>query len=432
MQKVSNELKHIKKIYLTNDFSKLYNEIITPALVGFVSWVLKSAADQHIKRLYFLARDGYLMYKIALELTKKFNINIECDYLYCSRNSWRIPSYHIIKPDDAYSLIFGGGYKITPEILLKRVGFSDNERKTIYNELFFSFEHENIILSKEDLEKFINEVKSNTTFNELLIEKSKSAYDNTIGYLKQNGLFDNIDYALVDTGWTGSMQCTLKQLLCNEGVNKKVKGFYFGMYNQPQKDLESEYYTYYFSSHDGFKNKLMFNNNLFETMCFAPDEMTVCYSKSGSFYSPVFLNDTKKDLSDIEVLISNYIEKLPHNYTLDYIASNKNKTMIHRILSDFMFNPDIDVVCSLVDLSFSDDVSESYKFSIVKEITEKEILEYSFFKRIMKKILKKPMDIDCELFWGYGSIAVSDIKHKKYYRFNLLLWDLLKYIKQMK
>ena len=66
----------------------------------------------------------------------------------------------------------------------------DRERLLNYNEA-------NII--KEKLRK-------SRIFLETVYEKSKIEYANTIQYLQQEGLTDNEHFAIVDTGWVGSMQ----------------------------------------------------------------------------------------------------------------------------------------------------------------------------------------------------------------------------------
>ena len=48
----------------------VYDTVFAPALVCFISWVLEEARLRGIKRLYFLARDGYQMYLTAEALCK--------------------------------------------------------------------------------------------------------------------------------------------------------------------------------------------------------------------------------------------------------------------------------------------------------------------------------------------------------------------------
>ena len=42
--------------------------VLGPTLLAFVSWVLKQAQETGKRRLYFLARDGWLMYRMAQTL----------------------------------------------------------------------------------------------------------------------------------------------------------------------------------------------------------------------------------------------------------------------------------------------------------------------------------------------------------------------------
>ena len=64
------------------------SSVVAPLLVGFVSWVLQDAKAQGLERLYFVARDGQVLHKIAQALKPE----LEVRYLYGSRQAWYIPS----------------------------------------------------------------------------------------------------------------------------------------------------------------------------------------------------------------------------------------------------------------------------------------------------------------------------------------------------
>lgn len=75
----------------------LYNfgkEKLAPVLYAYIYWVLKEAKKRDIHTLYFLARDGYIMNKIARVICENEELDICCRYLYCSRMSLRMPTYH--------------------------------------------------------------------------------------------------------------------------------------------------------------------------------------------------------------------------------------------------------------------------------------------------------------------------------------------------
>ena len=59
----------------------LYAQVVAPFMVAFVEWIFKSANQDNVKRLYFLARDGQILWKIASRLIKAGVTDIDCRYL---------------------------------------------------------------------------------------------------------------------------------------------------------------------------------------------------------------------------------------------------------------------------------------------------------------------------------------------------------------
>ena len=97
--------------------------VLAPALNGFVVWVLQNAVKSGIERLYFLARDGYFMYRIAQRYCEELCLPVECVYLCCSRYSLRIPTYHT-DMEEALSYICRGGIDVTLQKILDRSGLT--------------------------------------------------------------------------------------------------------------------------------------------------------------------------------------------------------------------------------------------------------------------------------------------------------------------
>lgn len=61
-----------------------------PILYGYVLWVLQEARRQGIQTLFFMARDGYVLQKIADIIIRQQKWDIHTRYLYGSRYAWRI------------------------------------------------------------------------------------------------------------------------------------------------------------------------------------------------------------------------------------------------------------------------------------------------------------------------------------------------------
>ena len=62
--------------------------------------------EKGIQKLFFIARDGYILKKIADILIEKYRYPIATVYLYGSRKAWRLPS---IKPKDLICKSFSAG-----------------------------------------------------------------------------------------------------------------------------------------------------------------------------------------------------------------------------------------------------------------------------------------------------------------------------------
>ena len=112
--------------------------VLSPALNGFVLWVLREALAAGKKRLYFLARDGYLMYRTAEILCRELEIDLECRYLCCSRYSLRLPAYHLDE-QGAMEYICRGGIDVTPRKILDRAGLTGEEKEEILSEANANF-----------------------------------------------------------------------------------------------------------------------------------------------------------------------------------------------------------------------------------------------------------------------------------------------------
>ena len=113
-------------------------EYIAPAMCGFVDYILKTAAENGVKTLYFLARDGYLMQKIAEKLAAKREYGLKLRYLYCSRASLRLSAIGIMPRSEVYGLFLMSGVSVTPKALLDRLFLTAEQRSEIYRDIGFT------------------------------------------------------------------------------------------------------------------------------------------------------------------------------------------------------------------------------------------------------------------------------------------------------
>lgn len=411
------------------DQESLYGLVFMPILIEFVSWVLEQAQKHGKKRLYFLARDGYQMYLAAQKLCDIKNIPIDCRYLKVSRYSMRMPEYHLLEEKCVENICIGG-IDVTIERIMKRAGLPETMAEQF--------------LPEHDVKKFLNyqeimclkeELRSNKEFLESIYSCSKEAYEPAIGYLRQEGLFDDIDYALVDSGWVGTLQQTIAHLV----DRPNLEGFYFGMYETPKGVDSNLYHPFYFGSKEGLGRKVSFSNCLFEAVFTSPEGMTLCYEKQGDRYEPVadFSENPNKAVieSNCKLLerYMNIYEKLLEKSKTDTNSCRKEDRVdfVAKLLNKFMGQPTALEVEAYGDLLFSDDVLEGNLKKVAADLTEDEIREQRFINKVLIILGIKRTEIH-ESAWIEGSIVKegnhvkANLRHAKLYKYFVYIRKMLK------
>ena len=427
-----------RKIYLSiaggkKGMEKSWNNYFSgPLLYNYVWWVLQEAYHRKLHRLYFLARDGYILREIAELFCQKYNLSISCRYLYCSRASLRMPSYHLIG-EEAIELLTLGGYYVSPQSLLDRLQLTKEQRETIYKEIGLQNLNENEPLSNSELKRIRELLKNSGTYRHYIEMKSKEAYPSTIGYLKQEGLFDYSEIAIVDSGWTGSMQRSLRQILHAEGYTGRIVGFYFGMYAQPKESCDGEYVTWYFNRNRNLFHKILFCNNLFECILSAPHGMTISYCFRNGQYKPVLKNSYNEDQTH---MIQKQIRDIL-SYTqvtlrcTDFWKFDKDKALqtTHQLVKRYMGHPKKQEVDLYGEFMFCDDITENYHMKLASPEQIDILKNYTIVKRIIKRIFDtSPYGENTNLFWPFGTIAYLPVWKRFFYRWNIYIWEFIKYV----
>lgn len=425
------KLNSSKKEHIERDTEVLINEnFCAPLLYIYVSWVLNKAVSLNIGTLYFLARDGYLLREIAIRICKIKNLKIDCRYLYCSRASLRMPTYHFIG-EEAYRLLLLGGYRLTYKSILLRAKLSEAERNTIYTNLNIDIDDENKLLSWKEFEEFREKLINCKLYKELIIQKSKEEYPSTIAYLKQEGVFDQEIFAVVDSGWSGSMQRSLRQLLESAGFKGHCVGFYFGMYLSPKEDSDGNYYTWYFEHNGNIIQKSLFSNNLFECILGANHGMTVRYDNKDGNIEPILTDgptdNQAKQLCEAQDIILNYIEEKELFARKEICNEKEQWEMTNNLIKRYMFQPKKEEALYFGKLLFCDDMTEDYFNVLASDKQLKQLDQYLILKRLKHRFFPDKEDTVNELFWPYGTIAFLPKWQQPWYRINVFIWQMFKY-----
>ena len=407
------------------DLYTLSKQKVAPVLYGYVCWALKEAEKRGICTLYFLSRDGYILLKIAQQICEKKKIRIECRYLYCSRASLRMPAYHLIG-EEAYRLLFQGGYHVTLKSLLERTQIPRQRWKEILKDAGINSHalcEENFSKHKTDLYK--KRLMKSTLLQNMLNEWSNSAYKNAIAYFKQEKVLENQIFAIVDSGWVGSMQRSFRQLLEAAGWRGSIVGFYFGMFANPAQDIDGTYKTWYFSKTSGRKNKILFCNNLFECFLSAPHGMTMAYQADNEKMVPVLKeNLSAEQKTMIECQICGILDGTKK---LAECGRHISKKTCSQILYRLMSRPVMDEVRIYRRFLFCDDMTDGYLCSLADETKIGKLKNTLLWVRLFHRLFQIPENED-KPFWSFGMIAcVKNPVVRQIYWMNEYLCQWLRY-----
>lgn len=347
--------------------------VIAPALGCFVQWLLGEAVASGKKRLYFLARDGYLMYRAALVFCRRYHLPIDCRYVSCSRYSLRLPLFHL-DHKMALDFVCRGGIGVTLQKILARAALTEEEQRAVIEELSFSLEPDEPILASK-LPQIRERLSGCGQFLTFMDRHSREALPGLAGYLRQEGFLEEIPDAVVDSGWVGSMQKTLGRALAYLGRGQRLEGYYWGLYEVPSDAERGEYHCYYFAPEGQLREKVYFNNCVFEAIVTAPHGMTLGYRKEGERYVPWYGEVTyekKAFLWKTEACLLKYIECLAAEPD-GWKAERSEQAVVGRLLGAFLSCPEKEEAEAFGNLPFSDDVLEGGEQPIAAHLTEEEL-----------------------------------------------------------
>ncbi len=181
---------------------------IAPVLFGYVYWCLEEAKKRGIKRLYFVARDGQVLHKIAQEICKNWKYEIDCRYLYGSRQAWHAPSLMQVGEAE-YFWIFNDTTFLSVHSVCERVNIAPEQIEDVLEKFGFVKSEWNHNLSSDE-RKHLKQAFQEPQVVELIVATATSYREAAIGYFRQEKMGDGL-FGIVDIGWTGRVACFFEQ-----------------------------------------------------------------------------------------------------------------------------------------------------------------------------------------------------------------------------
>lgn len=281
--------------------------LTAPILVPYVLWLLDEAVKKNFKRLYFIARDGFILKEAADYLIKSCNLDIETKYIYGSRAAWQKTSLAVCMDNlDPVVLQYG----LNKEFLSKALGISEKRLTKLLPEHLREF---NKNYTKVHRKEILDALKSNKKYITKLQSENVEKCENLIGYLKQEIDFTDDNFAFVDLSGSGVTQNCLASVI-NTFYNKPINSFYFrnGIFKVESRNVNR---FYFIQRNDACA--------LLELTSRAPHGQTIGYKfNSEGRYEPVL---DKNDVDTKSWGFDNYLQGvLSFVQGFDVVARNYN------------------------------------------------------------------------------------------------------------
>lgn len=264
--------KNIRLNKFPNDEkAQLGASLAGPILFPYIYWLLDQAQKRGIERLYFIARDGYILKLIADLIIKENNLPIKTKYIYGSRKAWRISALKV--EDDELYRQFVQFTMYEPKKVNQAFGLTKEEFLSILPKNLHNYS-----THKPDnrLAEYLYENKDVLKF---AIEKNKAQKECVINYLKNTIDCTDDKFAFVDLDGSGLTQNCLARLM-NNFYDKKIKSFYYAVTPACCRSLNLEKYYYYTLKRGNMGNML-------ELLTRAPHGQTLKYANQDKNFEPI-------------------------------------------------------------------------------------------------------------------------------------------------
>ncbi|MBD5493523.1 MAG: hypothetical protein HDR12_03840 [Lachnospiraceae bacterium] len=326
-----------------------------------------------------------------------------------------------------------GGIDITFEKIMKRANLTEGEALHIAR-LAGRTETYKTPLNYRQLRKLKEDLSRLEQLFIYIKEHSKTCYENTAAYLRQEGLLEPVSYAIVDSGWVGSLQLSLQRVIAHEDSRDiRLQGYYFGIYERPKGTDANQYKAFYFGEKQVWR-KVRFSNCLFETVLSAPEGMTCGFGmisdKAITLESDV-KNPNAEVMERFSELLSEYasayigaanvtstaelskssiaLKTSFYNLSASHRSHAKSVRFVSKLLKPMMGNPTMQEAKAFGELLFCDDVLELNLQPVAAEWDEEQLRENQFLSKLLIKMNLKSNRL-YESAWPEGSIARLGIK----------------------
>ncbi|WP_308004806.1 glycosyl transferase [uncultured Lactococcus sp.] len=396
-----------------DEYYKFGYRIFGPYLFGMSAWLYQEITKQDLKRVLFLARDGYMVkeaFDLLFEASEFEGKRVESSYIYASRRSFAVPA--LTECQNVEEIFTKYPYlKTSFGKTLKKLGLNTKDVKKFPQSLLDTvFNNSRDLLAHPEARAALEQVFPN------ILQNSHQEAKLLQEYFKQEKIQGDI--AIFDIGWHGTLQKALFSL--KEKLNiSSIRGYYTGILPKVKTDSLKKSQGYLFdSNHNQAYYKFMgLNFPIFERLFQPREGSCIGFKKEGDrIYSKLenfFHEKVNEDLANLLAIqtgaltfVKNFSEELPSDspywYEKDsnFWFSGFEQTIKRPILSEvkalgsltfenegelyYLAAPQKHITYILKPHQFMRDFHKSWKVGFLKSLFKIPLPYYAFLKKLYK------------------------------------------------
>lgn len=259
------------------EYERIGNSYGGSIIYSYVEWILKTSLEQGIKRLYFIARDGWILKQVADIIIANRKLQIKTYYLYGSRRAWRLSS--IYEDTGSFEKILTKSGKVIRKAsdIAGLLQISKEELAGLLPDQFKCLLTESEKIFPYFYDYIIQYLIQEPALKELLLKKHEKKRDMVLEYLDQNIDLSDENFAFVELSGTGYTQVCLANIV-NQIKQYNVKSFFMQI-DEVWCNKNSSFYVF-------FPNAIP-NHYIVELLCRAPHGQTEGYKKENGKVVPI-------------------------------------------------------------------------------------------------------------------------------------------------
>ena len=331
-----------------------------PVLWAFVTWVLLKAQRDKLHKIWFTARDGQVMLRMARRIAPTLGIDLEMGYLYAGRQVVHLAGLQQIDKQ-ALKWMTGGAGPLCADALLERVGLTVRElseallRHGIPREGPIGWERVAALNSF-----FLDEVVQTA-----VLAVAKDRRRDMRSYYSSCGLMGDLPCAVVDIGWRGSVLRSIFDIIGPTSAARH-RFLYFGLFGRPADVPEANMTAFFFDASTaqtvGIGDDVPSLTGLMEIFCQADHAQVIHVEPSADGHVPLLREpaknaETRWDVNYFQDCLEDFAAAVSVGLAPD--PGTDLRPMCDQLLRMLMTTPDQAEASVLGSVQFIDDQSGS-------------------------------------------------------------------------